>query len=89
MNDPFFNKFNFLNQAVRYDDSNVIPSNNSTNSKYAIIPMFLSSQNFHEESAEYDYSIAAKFGRSAKNFDACQSKYACPVDLTDLKTKFI
>jgi hypothetical protein len=51
--------------------------------------MFLSSQKFSEESPEYDYSIAAKFGRSAKSFDACQSKYSCPVDLTDLKSKFV
>lgn len=77
--------------AVRYDDKNVIvsSSDNSTNSKYAVIPFFLTSQKFSEESTEYDYSIAAKFGRSSKSFDACQTKYSCPIDLTELKTKFI
>lgn len=84
-------RFFFFDQAVRYDDKNVIvsSSDNSTNSKYAVIPFFLTSQKFSEESPEYDYSIAAKFGRSSKSFDACQTKYSCPIDLTELKTKFI
>ena len=51
--------------------------------------MYLSSQKFDEEAPEYDYSIAAKFGRSTRSFDACQAKYTCPVDLTELKSKFI
>ena len=80
----------FTAQAVRYKDQNVIASaSNSTNSKYAVIPMFLASQKFSEDSPEYDYSIAAKFGRSARTFDACQTKYSCPLDLADLKSKFL
>ena len=51
--------------------------------------MFLASQKFSEDSPEYDYSIAAKFGRSARTFDACQTKYSCPLDLADLKSKFL
>jgi hypothetical protein len=49
-----------LLKAVQYHDNNVIPAGNSTESKYAVIPMFLTSQKFSEDSPEYEYSIAAR-----------------------------
>lgn len=78
--------------AVRYDNDNSIvgsSDSNSTNSKYAIIPLFLYGERFDEESPEYDYSIAAKYGRYAKSLDACQKKFSCPIDLTEVRSKFL
>jgi len=57
-------------------------------SEFDVIPKFLTRKEVSVESPEFEYSSAAKLGGKAKNVQACELRYSCPLTSEEIRALF-